>query len=248
MSLTTVVIWMTSDLLLVLILVRAVKNRILRAYSPLYSYLGFLVAVDLARWLVALSVGTDSSLYRSVYYSPSYVFPLLQMWILWDIHRRIIGYNKTSWRDVFGSVTMVSVVAAPVVWGVFSLKGGRFFALYHVVALPVQMAICLHICRKAVLIREEIDLGQNLKGILSGLSLLIGCQAINFVSLVFAQSSFQVFSFFVQFIYLLALMVFAYTLWDYEPIFPVDPSYQTRLRKTRREFYEVVRSVLVNRR
>ncbi len=248
MSLTTVVIWMTSDLLLVLILVRAVQNRMLRAYSPFYSYLGFVLAVSVARSLVALSVGTHSFLYRSVYYSPTYVFPLLQMWILWDIHRRIVGYSKTSWREVFVSVIMVSLVAAPVVWGVFSLKGGRFFDLYHVVTLSVQMAICLHICRKAVLTREEIDLGQNLKGVLSGLSLMIGCQVINFVGLVFAQSSAQVFSFFVQFIYLLALMVFAYTLWDYAPIFAVDPSYQTRLRKTRLAFYEVVRSVLVNRR
>jgi len=248
MSLTTVVIWMTADLLLVLILVRAAKNRILRAYPPFYSYLGFLLAVDLARWLVVLSVGTHSSLYRSVYYSTTYVFPLLQIWILWDIHRRIVGYSKTSWREVFGSVTMVSVVAAPVVWGVFFLKGGRFFDLYHVVTLSAQMAICLHICRKAILTREEIDLGQNLKGILSGLSLMIGCQAINFVGRVFAQSSYQVFSFFVQFTYLLALMVFAYALWDYTPISHLDPSYRHRLRKAKRELYQIVRSVLVNRR
>ena len=248
MSLTTLVVWITSDLLMLLILVRGVKNAMLRAYSPLYSYLGFLLAVALVRWVVALSLGTHSSLYRSVYYSPTYVLPLLQMWILWDIYWRIVGYSKTSWRELFRSVTIVGVVAAPVLWGVFSLEGGNFFHLYHSVALFIELAICLHICWKAVLAREEIDLGHNLKGILSGLSLMIGCQAVNFVSFVFAESPSQVFWFFVQFIYLLALIVFAYTLWDYAPISPLDPSYRHRLKKANRELYEIVRSVLVNRR
>ncbi|MDA2934556.1 hypothetical protein MYX82_09470 [Acidobacteria bacterium AH-259-D05] len=248
MSLTTFVTWVTSDLLVVLILLRAVKQRMLLAYPLFFGYLAFVLTNSLMRWVVALSFKRNSSLYHAVYDLPTFVFPLLHIWILWDIYRRIVGYSKTSWRSVFRSMTMVGVLTVPIVWGVSSVKGGHFFYHYHAVTLFLQMAICLQICREAVRAREEIDLGQNLKGILSGLSLMIGCQAVNFVGFLFTQSSSEFFWFFVQFIYLLALILFAYTLWDYAPIFRVDPSYQHRLRKANRELYEILRSLLISRR
>ncbi len=89
---------------------------------------------------------------------------------------------------------------------------------------------------------------ENLKGILSGLSLMIGCQAINFIGFAFHQSSAAVFWFSVQFIYFVALIVFVYALWDYAPIYRVDPSYPHRLREVGRGLYEIARSVLVSRR
>jgi len=242
------VLWIGSDFLLILILIRAVKSRMLSSYSVFYGYVGFVLTVSLLRRVVALSLGKSAPLYSAVYYLPTFAEPLLQMWILWDIYRRIIGYDKASWRNGFSLIIVGILLTAPVAWGVFSLKGGSLFYPYHVLTLFLQMAICLQICREAVRAREKIDLGQNLKGILSGLSLMIGCQAINFISLVFNQSSYLVFWFFVRFIYFVALILFAYALWDYAPIYRVDPSYQHRLRKASRELYETVRTALVNRR
>jgi len=247
-SLIVSVLWIGSDFLLFLILIRAVKGRMLSAYPVFYGYLGFALTVSLVRRVVALILGINAPLYLDVYYLPTYVAPLLQIWILGDLYRRIIGYSKISWRSSFNFVFIVVVLTAPVAWGVFSLKEGHLFYSYHTLTLFLQMAICLQICRVAVRDREKIDWGQNLKGILSGLSLMIGCQAINFIGLVFNQSTYLVFSFFVQFIYFVALILLAYTLWDYAPIYRVDPSYQRRLRKVSRELSEIVRSARINRR
>ncbi len=247
-SLIVSVLWIGSDFLLFLILIRAVKGRMLSAYPVFYGYLGFALTVSLVRRVVALSFGTNVPLYRDVYYLPTYVAPLVQIWILGDLYRRIIGYSKTSWRNCVSLIIVAAVLTAPVAWGIYSLKGGRLFYSYHALTLFLQMAICLQICREAVRAREKIDLGQNLKGILSGLSLMIGCQTINFIGRVFNQSSDLVFWFFVQFVYFMALILFAYALWDYSPIFRVDPSHQHRLRKSSRKLYEIVRVTLVNRR
>ncbi len=247
-SLIVSVLWIGSDFLLFEILIRAVKGRMLSAYPVFYGYLGFVLMVSLLRRVVAFSLGTDSPLYSDVYYLPTFAEPLLQIWILGDLYRRIIGDNKTAWRNCVSSIIIVAVLTAPVAWGVFSLKGGRFFYQFHALTLFLQMAICLQICREAVRARETIDLGQNLKGILSGLSLMFGCQAINFIGRVFNQSSYLVFWFFVYFVYFVALILFAYTLWDYSPIYRVDPSHQHRLRRSSRELYEIVRATLVNRR
>jgi len=247
-SLIDSVLWIGTDCLLLLILIRAVKGRMLSAYPVFYGYLGFLLMVSLLRRVVALSLGRQSSLYSSVYYLPTFLFPLLQIWILWDLYRRIIGYSKSAWRNCVSSIIVVAVLTAPVVWGVLSLKGSRFFYQYHALTLFFQMVICLQVCREAVRAREKIDLGQNLKGILSGLSLMIGCQAINFISRVFNQSSYVAFWFFVEFVYLMSLILFAYALWDYSPIYRVDSSHQHRLRTAGRDLYEMVRATLVNRR
>ncbi|MCZ6485428.1 MAG: hypothetical protein O6826_07015 [Acidobacteria bacterium] len=247
-SLIASVLWIGSDLLLILILLRAGKSKMFSAYPVFYGYLGFVLAVSLVRSVVALSLGISAPLYRDIYYLPTYLFPLLQIWILWGIYRRIIGYSKTSWRNFSNLIILVAVLTAPVAWGVFSLEGERLYHPYHALTLFLQMSICLLICREAVRAQEKIDLGQNLKGILSGLSLMIGCQAINFLGLLFNQSSSLVFRFFVPFIYFVALIVFTWALWDYAPIYRVDPSYQHRLRKASRELLESFRSAFVNRR
>ena len=245
----TSIIWLTSDLLLVLIFVRGVKSGMLRTYSLFYGcVVGVSLLVSLARRLVALSFGTRSLQYYYVYDLPTLFAPVLQIWILWDIYRRIIQYRKVSWRDSLSSAMMAIVLTVPVAWTLFWMSEGYLYYPYHTLTLFLQMALCLQICREAVQAREEIDLGQNLKGILLGLSLMVGCQTINFMGLLFSQSSTQVWRFSVQFIYFLALIVFTFTLWDYAPISRFDPSYQHRLKKVRREFFETLKSVLLNRR
>jgi hypothetical protein len=108
-----------------LILARGLKNGMLRAYRPFYTYLGFQLAVSIIRWSVFLSLGKSSSLYHLVYNLPTFVLPLLQLWVLWDIYRRVIGYSDTSWRAKLRSFTMVGVLTVPIMAGTFSLDGGR---------------------------------------------------------------------------------------------------------------------------
>ncbi|MDA2926386.1 hypothetical protein MYX78_03985 [Acidobacteria bacterium AH-259-G07] len=215
------------------------------AYPVLYGYVGFQLTVSLLRRMVALTFGESSAYYYHAYALPTFLMPLLQTWILWDIYRRITGHTKTSWRDCFRLAIIAGVLTVPVAWGALTLK---LFYQYHILTLFLQMALCLLVCRKAIYARAEIDLGQNLKGILLGLSLIVGCQAINFIGFAFAQSSSQFFWFFVQFIYLVALIVFSHTLWEYRPIAYLDPSYQHRMEAVNRKLYQVLKAVLLNRR
>lgn len=233
---------------MVLILVRAVKTGMLRAYRPFYTYLVFQVVIDLIRWGVALSLGRRSDLYHLVYDLPTYVLPLLQLWILWDIYLRMIGYRDISWRDTLRSFTIVGVLTVPIMAGTLSLEGSSFFNAYHAVTVFIQMAVCLQICREAIAVREGLDLGQNLKGIFSGLSLMLGFQAVNFVALMFVPSSVETFWFFVQFIYLVSLIIFTYTLWDHAPVSTLDPTYKHRLVKANRNLGHIARSVFAGRR
>ncbi|MDA2928664.1 hypothetical protein MYX84_01765 [Acidobacteria bacterium AH-259-O06] len=180
----------------------------LAAYPVLYGYVGFQLTVSLLRRMVALTFGKSSAYYYHAYTLPTFLMPLLQIWILWDIYRRITGHTKTSWRNSFRLAIIAGVLTLPVAWGALSLKGWSLFYSYHILTLFLQMVLCLLVCQKAIYARAEIDLGQNLKGILLGLFLIVGCQAINFIGFAFAQSSSQFFWFFVRFIYLVSLIVF----------------------------------------
>ena len=73
------------------------KVRMLGKYLPFYIYVTFVLVVSLSRMAVGLTFGVDSLQYYYAYYGPTFVMPVLQIWILWDIYRRIVGYTKTSW-------------------------------------------------------------------------------------------------------------------------------------------------------
>ena len=195
---------------------------------------------------MALTVGRGSTAYHYAFFVPTYLMPILHLWILWDTYRRIIGhaetaigYSKTYWRASLRLIMIASVLTMPVILGVAFLRGGDLF---------LQMCLCLLLCREAIRVREKIDLGLNLKGLLAGLSLLIGCQVMNFMAYQFGGGAAQIFGFFMQFIYFLALIVFAYTLWDYAPLSRLDPADQQQLHRTNRHAYETLKSVLLLRR
>ena len=145
-------------------------------------------------------------------------------------------------------VKIASVLTIPVILGVVFLRGGGLFHSYHTLTLFLQMCLCLLLCREAIRVREKIDLGLNLKGLLAGLSLLVGCQVMNFMAYQFGGGPAQIFGFFMQFIYFLALIVLAYSLWDYAPLSRLDPAYQQQLQRANRHVYETLKSILLLRR
>ena len=176
---------------------------------------------------VGLTFGVDSLQYYYAYYGPTFVMPVLQIWILWDIYRRIVGYTKTSWSNPARFSMIASVMTIPILWAVFTLeKGAGFFHQYHTVTLFLQMTLCLLVGREAV---------------------MIGCQTINFAGFAFVQPPSHVFWFLVQFIYFVALIIFTYTLWDDAAVAAVNPAYHDRLERNNEELHQALRSVLVGR-
>ena len=76
---------------------------------------------------------------------------------------------------------------------------------------------------------------------------MVAFQAINFSNLLFLDGSSQVFRFFGQFIYVIGLIVFAYTLWDERPMNRLESSDQKKLTELNTRLQQVLRSLTFHR-
>jgi len=241
------VLWITTDILLVLILLRAAKTRLWKSYPVFYAYVSYLLLVSGVRHIALMTLARQSVVYYYLYYVPTLLMPILHVWILWNLYCQIIGYNKKYSEHSRGLVTTTSVLTMPILSGVVLMGETDLFKLFHVLALFVQMVFCLQVCRVVIRASREVELGPNVKGLLVGLSVMVGLQAMNFVGSVFYQTPTPIFSFSVQFIYLLGLMMFSYGLWDEVPVRETNSDLSRRLRLAREQFYKASRSVLWER-
>ena len=216
MSFSDIFLWGLNLTLLGLILYRAYANRMLGHFPIFYGYIGYAFVGIPFLILTAAIYGNGSPEYYYGFHARAALFPILQLWVLRDLYKRILGNAKIARRELLRSVIVVAVVTAPVVWNV--LVGGHDYGVrYHAITFVFQVFLCLIIYR-AVGQHRGIILGQNFLGILSGVSLMVAFQAINFSSRLFLDGTSQVFRFFGQFIYVIGLIVFAYTLWDEKPM------------------------------
>ncbi len=239
-------LWITSTLLIVVILVRAFQNSSLGRYRLFYSYLVYTLLISVARFCTLFWYDPASRFYHHLYHLTSLFMQLLQLGILWDIYRQIVGNSKSPWRNRVLSGIVFSVLTAIVGWQVFRLQGDPYYRS-EAVLLFAQMVI-LVIVYRGVAVGRKVELSRSLKGILFGMSLLIGLQAMNFAGFFFNNGSFQSFAFYIQFVYFVALAVFAYTLWspdtEVESVTVVPPSHSLRLEKAGEDLRKVVRTLV----
>ena len=208
--------------LLGLILYRAYTNRMLGHFPIFYGYIGY-VFIGIPFLILTLAIyGIRSDQYYYGFQAHAALVPILQLWVLLDLYQRILGNAKTPRREFLRSAIVVAVVTAPVVWSVLVGKHD-FFVRYHAITFVFQVFLCLIVYR-AIGQHRGVILGQNFLGILSGVSLMVAFQAINFSSRLFLDGSWQVFRFFIQFIYVVGLIVFVYTLWDESPMHRLQPT------------------------
>ncbi|MBI3940112.1 MAG: hypothetical protein HY315_04710 [Acidobacteria bacterium] len=245
--------WAGNLVLLLLILFRGVRGGMLGRYKLFYTYVAFSLAIAVGAIPVVLFFGMVSRQYYYFFNVSNLFLPLLQLALLWNLRQRIIGNDKTPSAGVSRWATLLVVMTAPAALGMISLRNVDGFTRYHAFALLVQVMACMLVCG-AVRSRADLDPGRNLKGILLGLSLMVGFQGINFARYLFRDETFHTFSFFVPFIYVAALIVFAHTLWSYEPMFTrpaaewrAADSDEGRLRKVNEQLQQALKSLLLPR-
>ncbi len=238
-------LWGIILFLLGLILYRAYGNRMLGHFPIFYGYIGFTFIASAVLAVIIAIYGFESVQYFYGFQARNAPVPILQLWVLGDLYRRILGNTKTSRREFSRSVMVVAVVAAPVVWKVLAGEHD-YFVSYHAITLVFQVFLCLIIYRAIGKHRGTI-LGQNFLGILSGVSLMVALQAINFSHVLFLDSSPKIFRFFGQFIYLLALIVFAYTLWDEKSMQRLESPDQKKLNELNTRLQQVLKSLIFHR-
>ncbi len=206
---------MSTRLLLVVLVVRIVRKRLAARYRVFVGYLVFeTVSVLISDWII-LDFGLESSVYRVHYYAYSTLTPALQIWVLIDLARR----NFRLGSEAPHATSVLAVLSLLVGLPVFVFVG--FLPVYgydrvQAISLVFQMVLTLLIYLY-LLERRDIDPGKNLKAILGGMTLMVTCQSLNFLSYFQDRIGFEFFQFGVPAIYGVALLIFTAGLWNYAP-------------------------------
>lgn len=220
------------------ILWRAISQRFYRRYLPFYLYLTYVVAIAVFRSAVLYTAGYESRTYYYSYHVTTFPFPAFQLWVLWELYRKFGNSKKSRFPSL--RLFMISTLAVvPVALSLITARAG-FFDKFHALTLPFQVAFCLGVYA-SIGGNPRVVLGQNEKGILLGLSLLLALQSINYAYRVFEVGNYFISIFLVQFIYNLALIILAWTLWNYRPSQELDPAAAARLAGVNFRFEQLVR-------
>ena len=232
-----------SNTLIGIILWRAVSTGLLHKYLIFYLFVGFVAAISIVELITQLCWGRDSLEYYYVFYAATLPMPVLQIWVLWDIYRKVVGNPKISWNSLFWPGILVISMALLAVFKVAATPDADIFHRYHAITLPVQVMLLLVMFR-TIGSFAGAGLSRNLTGILLGLSLLVGLQTINFTMFLFLGAPIQAFSFLVQFVYFMVLGVFSYSLWEYRPARQLQPSSQAQVTQVNEKLQRLVKIFL----
>ncbi|MFQ5739310.1 MAG: hypothetical protein ACE5JX_09875 [Acidobacteriota bacterium] len=225
--------------LLLLILGRACQSGQLRSYPLFYSYLAYVLAVNLTNLLTAYLCGVRSPIYRNVYHLTTLPLHLFQLALLIFLHQAL--EKTSSSRSIVKPGLLCGILTLPVVVSCWQTDWDIYYKL-HAVTLPAQVCACILLnCR--LVARRELRVGRNLRGMLGGISLMVGLQAVNFVSFLFRDVPFGIFQILVPGIYSLALGILAYSMWSYEPL-REEPE-GLRLGILNQRLVQVIKSLLV---
>lgn len=240
------IVWGLGALLLLLVIFRGWRSQMVREYRWFYRYITFVLAASVLRTVIFFTLGRSSSAYYYAYHIPSVLMMVLQLGVLIDLYFRIVGYTKTSWRAVGGMLILASVVTVPVASTLLTLEQSNVFVRSVAVGLSWQVVICLLIC-KQIAGKRKLVMGRNARGIFGGFGLLTAFQAMNFAEFLSNGAPLALFSFLVQFFYFLALVVFVWAMWDYDPIRQLEPAEEQQLNRLNRSVKEVVRALVLTR-
>ena len=189
----------------------------LRDYPLFYSYILFMLGVEFLRAVIVSTYGMTSRPYYYAYFWPTYLASVFHFAIIWSVHAKVFGVSHAVKR-LAQFLLVATILLLPLAWKVMEMKGSHEFYRFHILALFLQMASCVFVCRDLYMQRAKIRIGQNLFGILAGTSLLAGSLTINFGAYLLLGSSEHAFWFLIPFMNFLALSILAFTLWNHDPL------------------------------
>ncbi len=210
------VFWAFNTGLPLIMVIRGVQVGLVSRYPLFYIYLTTVLASTLLSAGITLWWGTDGPVYFYSYQFWNLVYATLHFLLIWSVFKATGGGGDGSAGKMLLILSVLVVVAsAPVALAIFRATG---FVLYSLVSvlLPAQMIACIFVYCTAL--ARRVNLGLNRKGLLAGLSLMVGFQSINYARYFVRESRFEEFAFLVPLIYLFALSVFAVTHWNYDPV------------------------------
>jgi len=235
----TYALGLAGNALLLLIVLRALNAHLFSRYRIFYGYVVFVLVTSLTQSSIWAVLGLGSPAYYWAWHLPNLLSPFLLIVILLDIVRRVEPNEVFNKRLLIVPALVLGITVVILSARLLNAQEDPFFR-YQTVALFAEMLVSIFVYMR-LSGRREINLGKNLKGILLGVSVLVGLQGMNFAHLVFIGTPKEVFGFFLQFFYFMALSVFTYSLWSYEPVTVLAAGYRNRLEKVGEDLEKAVR-------
>ena len=211
------IIWGTCIGLESFLAIRAAKTRLLKRFPIFYSYITFVLMID----LLAIPVFKFSpNIYVQFYWSTELLKAILGYGVIMEI------YNL-SLKNYLGVVRLVKILLLIVFLAVsikmgISLLGNSQIILSHAIAdmehnLQQVQAVLLF-CLLALYIYYKIPIDRNLRGLMMGYSLLIGADVITFTFISHPATGFALLMrHIVPVCYAIALIIWSAALWSPSP-------------------------------
>ena len=235
------VLVVVGDMMLIVILWRGIAARLIRHYPLFYLYILLALAISAVRTAVFAAYGWTSTAYYSTWHITSVVIGFTLLLVLFEVWKKIEPGDSLWTRLRLRPIILLATAVGVVTVGLTTRQGDPYLK-FDAVLLFAQMLSCIFLYSR-VTARRDMMLGGNLKGILSGTGLLVGLQGVNFARFLFADASPQVFAFFIQFVYLLTLLVFAYYLWSFSPPGQIGPSLRGRIDRVGQDLQKVIKTL-----
>lgn len=213
---TAEIIGLADTALLLFLVCRLLARGLAPEYGIFFLYLAFEATSAVASEVIIWGWGIDSPLYWRHYFIYSSLTPGLQIWILLDLAGRLFRAGREGSRAIWMLAVIGLFLGFPLLVSVrfFNIEGWyRFQAA--TLAYQMVLALLLYIY---LLERRDINPGRNLRGILGGVALMVGCQAFNFFGYSQDRIPFEVFQLGVPAIYGVALLIFAFSLRTHDSV------------------------------
>lgn len=211
------ILWWGSNLLISLLLVRAVIGRYFTKYPVFYSYLSWVLFDSLVSFYLYVA---HPSAYGTYYWSAEFLSVALGYCVIWEIYAQALAQYPGVAR--LGRIVLLAV---------FIIVVGQTLAgsLSAHALLPSQIPAVLErnlraaqamllVAIVALLIYYAIPVGQNLSGMILGYGLFIGASVVSLTLRSYLGKAFQPWwQYFQPTAYFATLLIWCGTLWSYKP-------------------------------
>jgi hypothetical protein len=211
-------LWWGGIALEFFLLMRAVRKRLYSLYPTFYTYLGWLLVVSIISFFVYT---LREDLYRAFYWHTEFVTILLAYGVLLEIYRNALRNYAGAWRLARAALFVIfGAVVVKVLFRAFRAGFQPFAMTTEDLERNLRMVQgVLILVLIGVLLYYAIPIGRNLKGLLVGYGLFVSASVID-LALTW-QLHRQIFRHLWQYFYSgaydLALIVWCFALWSYEP-------------------------------
>lgn len=233
------IVWWTCIGLESFLLVRAAKTKLLKRFPVFYSYISFVLLID----LVAIPLFKLShNVYFLFYWSTAFLQAVLGYGVIVEI------YNN-SLKNYLGVARLVKILLLLVFLGV-AVKVGINLLNKPEVVLPYaianvernlrQVQAVLLFCLLGLFVYYKIPADRNVRGLILGYSLFIGADVISFTFITHPTTGFALLMRYLNPVcYAIALIIWSAALWSPspEPVLQgtqgIERDYENLARETR---------------